>query len=228
MDRQERSEPALKVVLPRRRVEVEPVVIRGQIELAHAAGDAGALLDGHQPLVFSQVCSDLPRLREQASRDGVDFGKHRVERLGLDRGVMPERCQQLTLPLELLQDVGLEIGARGDVDDLEQREQRRVMIRGRALAGEEKRAAIQILEPHQRSDALIQRVLVADHGRPFAVATLCTNCAQAGDRISRERAPPARDSAGRARGPAARCPRPLRCCRGCRRRRQAAARGRVA
>ena len=72
--------------------------------------------------------------------------------------------EQLLLPLELLQDVGLEVGARRDVGDLEQREQRRVMVGRAALRGEVLRAREQILEPHQRADALVQRMLVADHG----------------------------------------------------------------
>ena len=39
------------------------------------------------------------------------------------------------------------------------------MVLGRfGLRGEELRALIEVLEPHQRADALVQRVLVADHG----------------------------------------------------------------
>ncbi len=56
-----------------------------------------------------------------------------------------------------------EIGARRDVGDLEQRQQRRVVRLGCRLAGEKQRARIQALEPHQRADALVQRMLVADH-----------------------------------------------------------------
>jgi len=38
------------------------------------------------------------------------------------------------------------------------------MIGSIGLRGKELRAMIKILKPHQRSDALVQRVLVADHG----------------------------------------------------------------
>ena len=58
----------LQVVLPRAGIRVEPVVIRRQVELAHAAGNRRALLDRHQPLVVAQVRADLARLREQAAR----------------------------------------------------------------------------------------------------------------------------------------------------------------
>ncbi len=77
--------------------------------------------------------ADLAGLREQAGVDAVDLGEQRVEGLASIAGLSLQRRQQLPLTLELLQDVGLEIGARGDVGDLEQREQRRV-VRGGRLA----------------------------------------------------------------------------------------------
>jgi hypothetical protein len=110
------------------------------------------------------VGADFSGQCQQAGADVVDFGQQRVEHLAVDRGIAAQRRQQLPLPLELLQDVGLEIGARRDVGDLEQREQRGVVRLGCGLAGEKQRASIQALEPHQRADALVQRVLVADHG----------------------------------------------------------------
>ena len=44
---------------------VQPVVVGGQIELAHATGNRGAALDAHQPFVFAQVLADLAGHREQ-------------------------------------------------------------------------------------------------------------------------------------------------------------------
>ena len=70
----------------------------------------------------------LPVCASRLPRDLVDLGQDVVERFGLDRGIVLQRNQELPLSLELLQDVGLQIGARGDVDDFEQREQRGVMI----------------------------------------------------------------------------------------------------
>ena len=57
-----------EVVLPRAGVEVQPVVIGGQVELADAAGNRGALLDHHQPLVVAQVLADLARSAPAARR----------------------------------------------------------------------------------------------------------------------------------------------------------------
>ena len=84
----------------------------------------------------------------------------------LDRGIVPERGKQLALSFELLQDVGLEIRPSRDVGDLEQREQRGVVIGRRRRRIKEQSAAIKILEPHHGSYTLVQRVFVADHVRP--------------------------------------------------------------
>ena len=164
VDRQERRDPAAQVVLPRGGVAVQPVVVAGQIELADAAGNRGALLDRHQPFVVAQMHAGLAGLREQRRARAVDVGEQRLEHARLDRGIGAQRREQLLLPLELLQEVGLEIGARGDVGDFEQHRERGVMIGSIGLRGEKLRAMIEILEPHQRADALVQRVLVADHG----------------------------------------------------------------
>ena len=47
---------------------MQPVVVGGQVELADAAGDGGALLDPHQPLVLAQVLAGLARRLEQVGR----------------------------------------------------------------------------------------------------------------------------------------------------------------
>ena len=129
VDRQERLEPRLQVILPRGRVGIEPVVVRRQVELADAAGDCGALLDRHQPFVLAQMRSGAARLAEQRAARPLDVGEQRLEDARLDRRIVAQRDEQLLLPLELLQDVGLQVGARRDVGDLEQRKQCRVVIR---------------------------------------------------------------------------------------------------
>ncbi len=57
--------------------------------------------------------SELAGLPEQLGVHAIDFRDQRVERSGVDFGIAVQRCEQLLLPLELLQDVGLQIGARG-------------------------------------------------------------------------------------------------------------------
>ena len=77
--------------------------------------------------------ADLARLREQRGARAVDVGEQRLEHARFDRGIGAQRREQLLLPLELLQEIGLEIGARGDVGDLEQHGERGVMRRAHRL-----------------------------------------------------------------------------------------------
>ena len=73
MDRQQRCQPRLEVALPSHRVKMQPIVISRQIELADAAGDARALLDGHEPLVVAQMLAYLAGLREKTCADRIDL-----------------------------------------------------------------------------------------------------------------------------------------------------------
>ena len=124
----------------------------------------GALLDRGQPLVVAQVRAHLALLREQLRGDLVGLLEQRRERGLVDGGIGAQRREHGLLPLELLHEVGLQVGARRDVGDLEQRQERGVMIGRGFLRGEEARAREEILEAHQRADALVQRVLVPYHG----------------------------------------------------------------
>ena len=51
----------------------------------------------------------------------------------------------------------------GDLEDLEQREQRDVVVERVGARDEMARALEQILQPQQSADALVERVLVGDH-----------------------------------------------------------------
>src|SRR5687768_17070319 len=49
LDRQQRRQPFLKITPPRRVIQMQPVMIRGQIEFAGTTRYADSLLDTHQP-----------------------------------------------------------------------------------------------------------------------------------------------------------------------------------
>ena len=88
------------------------------------------------------------------------------ERVLGDVGVVAERQQHLLLALELLQQVGLQVGAARHLHDLEQREQRHVVVVRLGARDEVARALEQVLQAQQRPDALVERVLVGDHVLP--------------------------------------------------------------
>ncbi len=79
-------------------------------------------------------------------------------------GIGPQRAQALALPLQLLHQLGLEVRAAGDIEDLEQGAERSMVLERIVVGEEELRALVQRLHPQQGADALVQREFVADHG----------------------------------------------------------------
>ena len=88
--------------------------------------------------------------------------QHARERFFRDVGVVAERQQHLLLALQFLQQVGFEVRTPGDLEDLEQRQQRDVMVERVCARDEMARALEQILQAQQRPDALVERVLIRD------------------------------------------------------------------
>src|SRR5205085_440647 len=82
-----------------------------------------------------------------------------------DVRIVAKGAQHLLLALELLQEVGLQVGAAGNFHYLEQRQQRDVMILRARLADEMARAPEQVLESQESPDTFVERVLVGDHDR---------------------------------------------------------------
>ena len=144
--------------------EMQPVVIRRHVEFAYAAGDAGALLDAHQPFVLAQFLADLARHLKKFRRRAVDLPEDSVKGFLRNLGVVAQRLERLLLPFEFLQQVGFEVGATRDLQNLEEAQQCDVMLLRIGLRAEIERALVQVLEPQQSTDPLAQWVFVADHG----------------------------------------------------------------
>ena len=89
--------------------------------------------------------------------------QHLVQGLGCDRRIAAETLEVLALALQLLHQVGLEIRAAGDVEDVEQREDRDMMFRRVGPGREVLDLVVEILEPEQSPDPFVQRKFVADH-----------------------------------------------------------------
>ena len=80
------------------------------------------------------------------------------------------------MPLQFLQQVGLQVGPPGDLKDFEQREQRYVVVERVGTRDEMARALEQILQAQQGPDALVKRVLVRDDGQAcLAEGRKCQN-----------------------------------------------------
>ena len=163
--REQRAGPGRELADALFRGAVQPVVVGGQVELAGAARDPGALLDRHQPVVLAQVLADLAGHREQRRGGLLDVAQHAVERVLGDLRVVAEGQQHLLLPLEFLQQVRLQVRAARHLQDLEQREQRDVVVERIGARDEVARALEQVLQAQQRADALVERVFVGDHVR---------------------------------------------------------------
>jgi hypothetical protein len=73
--------------------------------------------------------------------------------------------QHLLLAFEFLQQVGLEVGAPGDFQYFEQRQQCDVVVERVGARNEMARALEQILQAQQGPDALVKRVLIRDDGQ---------------------------------------------------------------
>src|SRR3972149_11798734 len=85
------------------------------------------------------------------------------ERVLIDFRAGTVRSEHGPLPIELLQEVGFQVGTPGHLEDLEQREQADVMFQ-RIGAVEEKADTVEeVLEAQHRPDALDQRIFVRDH-----------------------------------------------------------------
>ena len=130
-----------------------------------AAGNAGALLDRHQPFVLPQVLADAALHREQGRGGLLDVPQHARERVLGNFRVVAEGQQDLLLALEFLQQVGLQVGAAGDLEDLEQRQQRDVMIERVGPRDEMPRALEQVLQAQEGPDALVKRVFIRYDGQ---------------------------------------------------------------
>jgi hypothetical protein len=98
-------------------------------------------------------------LRE-ASQRLLDFSKHGLKRILLDARIAAEWCEGLTLPLEFLHQVRLQIRAAGDFRDLEQRDERDMMFPRIFLSQKERKALEQVFEAQKRSDSLVEGILV--------------------------------------------------------------------
>ena len=145
---------------------MQPVVIRRQVELAQSAGDRGTAAHAHQPVVVAEVLADLAGHRQQRGRGLLDLVERAGERVLGDGRVVAVGEQDLALPFEFLDEVHLEVGTPGDLEDFEQRGDRDVMLVGPFILDEVPGLVEQILKTQQSADAFVEGIFVSDHAAP--------------------------------------------------------------
>src|SRR5258706_4276291 len=162
-DRQQRGNPGGEVGSAPGAFAVQPEVVGGQIEFANPAGDPGALLDRHQPVVLAKVLPDLAGHGEKRRARALDVGNELPEHGLRDLRIVAKPEQDLLLPLQFLQQVRLEFRAAGDFQDFKQRYQRGG-VRARVVRGDEVIGALeQVFQAQQCPDSVVERILVGDH-----------------------------------------------------------------
>ena len=79
-------------------------------------------------LYRDQVLAGFAGERAQPGPGVLDLLQDHVERGGRHFGIVAELGQRLALAIEFLKEVGFQIGARGNVEDIEQRGQRHMVV----------------------------------------------------------------------------------------------------
>ena len=102
---QQGSQPCIEVIAPQHGILMQPVMVGGEVKFARPAGDAGALLDAHQPFVFAQVLAYLAAHAKQAAAGIFDFIKHRIQRFLRNLRVVVQDGELAFLAFQFLQQV---------------------------------------------------------------------------------------------------------------------------
>ena len=142
-----------------------PGMVRRQVEFASTAGDDGAPAYAHQPLVFADVLPGFSLRGNECSADAVDFGQYRIEALGLDIRVGFKTEQCLSLPFEFLQQIRLQVGSTGNLQHFKNRRQGDMVLERMRLIQEKCEFFVQIFQPQQGANTLVERVFVYDQNR---------------------------------------------------------------
>jgi hypothetical protein len=122
----------------------------------------------------------LARHTGQARETMVHLGHDAVEGAFGDGRVAAKAMQDLALPLEVLEQVGFEVGARADVHDLEDGRQGVVVVDRRFTRHQLGKPPEQVFEAQVGPDALVEGVFVEDHavfsGRPIIARSVSASC----------------------------------------------------
>ncbi|MNT15614.1 hypothetical protein D3C72_1506770 [compost metagenome] len=96
-------------------------------------------------------------------RRQLDLVQHLLQRHLFDGRAFAPALQRLLLPLQLLQQLRLQLGTAGRLQHLEQRHQGGVMLVWLVLRHEESQPLVELLQPEQRSGTFGNRKLETSH-----------------------------------------------------------------
>ena len=117
--------------------------------------------------------SDWPALPGTVVERGevaIELAHDLVQHAFGDGRVAAVAVEGLLLLVQVLHHVGLQVGARRHVHDLEDRGQRVVMIDGVRARHQLAETAEQVLQPQVGPDAFVERIFVQDHaGGPWVL-----------------------------------------------------------
>ena len=99
----------------------------------------------------------------------VQLGNHRIECGFRDRRVAPVAVELVFVFFDVFENVGFQVGACRHIHDLENRDQRKVMIERLGTWNQFPQPAEQLLKPQVGSEALVKGVFVKDHAGGFLV-----------------------------------------------------------
>ncbi|MPM62876.1 hypothetical protein SDC9_109754 [bioreactor metagenome] len=122
--------PVFQVALALFRGQMAPGMVGREVEAAGAAGNAHAAADAHQPFVVGQRLTGLAALRIQVVEAAIELRDKAVQHALGDGRVATVRIEHQLLLVQILEHVGLEIGACSHVHDLKHGDERKVMIQG--------------------------------------------------------------------------------------------------
>ena len=108
---------------------------------------------------------------DQAGIGVVDARHHFVEQLLGNRRVAAIAVQLHLVTIQLFEQVGFQVGAGGDIHDLENGDQGEMVIEWRVAGHQLTEAVKQMLQSQHRADALVEWVLVKNQdGHPLSVS----------------------------------------------------------
>ena len=155
--RRQRVKPSFELLATLKLAALQPTVQHRQLKGAGTAGAGGALANGLQPFALAQVLSNLADLRVQIMNHRVHVAQEFGECLTRDLRIVELGAPHTALPIQLLQQISLQITAPGRVDDVKQAEQGAAMINAIFARREDAGASKQLFKSQPGTCPLGQR-----------------------------------------------------------------------